>query len=164
MREAPERELARLTPRARKACAPVLGFLVLTWTGFYFAAQFELALQRWIIGLGTAVLVVLLCVPGLVSSVSIRYRITEKGLRARRGLLAVRRAELVFDPRMTVHVRRTLGQWVACCGDVRIAQADGEVFVLRDLPDPELVAEVLRAAIAAAPLREPEWPPFGALR
>jgi hypothetical protein len=40
--DVPELELARLTPRARRAVAPVVGFLLLTWTGFYFAAQFEL--------------------------------------------------------------------------------------------------------------------------
>ncbi|WKK71843.1 hypothetical protein Q0F99_01300 [Rathayibacter oskolensis] len=59
-----ERDLARLTPRARTAAGPIAGFLLLTWTGFYFAAQFELDVQRWIIGLGTGVLVLLLCVPG----------------------------------------------------------------------------------------------------
>ncbi|KQP97605.1 MULTISPECIES: PH domain-containing protein [unclassified Rathayibacter] len=151
------RDLARLTPRARTAFAPVVGFLLLTWAGFYFAAQFELDVQRWIIALGTAVLVTLLCVPGIARWAGIRYRITADGLRARRGLLRVRRAELVFDPRMTVSITRSLSQRIARCADVTIEQGGAEVFVLRDLPDPELAADVLRAAIAAAPA--PEWPP-----
>ncbi|MWV59599.1 PH domain-containing protein [Rathayibacter sp. VKM Ac-2754] len=150
------RELARLTPRARTAFAPVVGFLLLTWSGFYFAAQFELELQRWIIALGTAVLVLLLCAPGAARWAGIRYRISEHGLRARRGLFRVRRAELDFDPRMTVTVSRSLSQRIARCADVAIEQGGAEVFVLRDLPDPELAAEVLREAIAAAPA--PEWP------
>ena len=91
-----DRELARLTPRARRAVAPVAGFLLLTWAGFYFAAQFELELQRWIIALGTAVLVLLLCVPGIAGWASIRYRITQRGLHARRGVLSVRRADLDY--------------------------------------------------------------------
>jgi len=151
-----DRELARLTPRARRAVAPVAGFLLLTWAGFYFAAQFELELQRWIIALGTAVLVLLLCVPGVAAWASIRYRITRRGLHARRGVLSVRRADLDFDRRMTVAVSRSLGQRVARCGDVRIAQDGAELFVLRDVEDPDLVADLLRDAIAAAPL--PEWP------
>lgn len=154
-----DRELARLTPRARGAVTPVLGFLLLTWTGFYFAAQFEFALQRWIIGIGTAVVVLLLCVPGIARWASIRYRITARGLTARRGVVAVRRADLVFDPRMSVSVRRTLAQRLARCGDIAIVQGGAEVFQLRDLPDPELAAELLRTVIAAAPVPEPEWPP-----
>ncbi|PPF31115.1 hypothetical protein C5C18_02730 [Rathayibacter tritici] len=154
-----DRELARLTPRARHAVAPAIGFLVLTWTGFYFAAQFELALQRWIIALGTAVLVLLLCAPGVAGWASVRYRVTATGLRARRGVGAVRRAEVIFDRRMDVSVQRSLGQRLARCGDVRIGQAGAEVFVLRDLPDPELTADLLREAISAAPALEPEWPP-----
>lgn len=154
-----DRELARLTPRARRAVAPVAGFLLLTWAGFYFAAQFELELQRWIIALGTAVLVLLLCVPGVVGWASIRYRITQRGLHARRGVRDVRRADLDFDPRMAVSVSRTLGQRLARCGDVRIAQDGAELFVLRDLEDPDLVAELLRDAIAAAPMPPlPAWP------
>ncbi|SMH33173.1 PH domain-containing protein [Rathayibacter oskolensis] len=153
---APERELARLTPRARSAFAPVVGFLLLTWTGFYFAAQFELDLQRWIIALGTAVLVLLLCAPGVARWASIRYRITDRGLRARRGVLSARRAELVFDPRMVVTVTRSLAQRIARCGDVAIEQGGEPLFVLRDLPDPDLAAAVLREAIAAAPAHE--WP------
>ncbi|QHC67259.1 PH domain-containing protein [Rathayibacter sp. VKM Ac-2759] len=155
-----ERDLARLTPRARTAAGPIAGFLLLTWTGFYFAAQFELDVQRWIIGLGTGVLVLLLCVPGFARWAGIRYRITEHGLHARRGLLRVRRAEVVFDPRMTVSVTRSLPQRIARCADVTLEQGGAEVFVLRDLPDPELAADLLRETIAAAPA--PEWPePLG---
>ncbi|PPF22321.1 hypothetical protein C5B93_01640 [Rathayibacter sp. AY1A2] len=154
-----DRELARLTPRARRAVAPVVGLLLLTWTGFYFAAQFELALQRWIIGLGTALLVLLLCAPGIAGWASVRYRVTASGLSARRGVASIRRAEVVFDRRMEVAVERSLGQRLARCGDVRILQAGAEVFVLRDLPDPELTADLLREAIGAAPVLEPEWPP-----
>ncbi|NRG39993.1 PH domain-containing protein [Rathayibacter sp. VKM Ac-2835] len=151
-----DRELARLTPRARRAVAPVAGFLLLTWAGFYFAAQFELELQRWIIALGTAVLVLLLCVPGVAGWASIRYRITQRGLHARRGVLSVRHADLDFDRRMAVSVSRSLGQRIARCGDVRITLDGAESFVLRDVEDPELVAELLQDAIASAPL--PEWP------
>ncbi|MBF4461876.1 MULTISPECIES: PH domain-containing protein [unclassified Rathayibacter] len=152
----PPRELARLTPRARATVLPVAGFLLLTWAAFYFAAQFELAVQRWIIGVGTAVLVLLLCAPPLVRWASIRYRVTTRGLSARRGVLHVRRAELVFDPRMSVRVERSLAQRLARCGDVRIEQGGVEAFTVRDLPDPELAAAVLRDAIAAAP--PPAWP------
>lgn len=152
-----DRELARLTPRARAAFAPVVGLVVLTWAGFYFAAQFELGVQRWIIAIGTAVLIALLCLPGLVRWRSIRYRITERGMTARRGVLSVRRAEVVFDPRMSVSVSRSVGQRVARCGDVHLAQDGVEVFVLRDLPDPELAAALLRETVAAAP--GPEWSP-----
>jgi len=60
---------------------------------------------------------------------------------------------------MEVVVERSLGQRLARCGDVRILQAGAEVFVLRDLPDPELTADLLREAIGAAPALEPEWPP-----
>ncbi|MCJ1682210.1 MULTISPECIES: PH domain-containing protein [unclassified Rathayibacter] len=153
-----DRELARLTPRARRAVAPVAGFLLLTWTGFYFAAQFELELQRWIIALGAAVLVLLLCVPGIAGWASIRYRITQRGLHARRGVLSVRRADLDFDPRMAVGVSRSLSQRIARCGDVRITRDGAEAFVLRDVEDPELVAELLRDAIAAVPMPLPDWP------
>ncbi|QHC59490.1 PH domain-containing protein [Rathayibacter sp. VKM Ac-2760] len=154
-------ELARLTPRARRAFGPVVGFLLLTWAGFYFAAQFELELQRWIIALGTTVLVLLLCVPGLAGWASIRYRITRRGLHARRGVLSVRRAEVTFDPRMAVSVSRSPGQRLARCGDVRLEQGGAELFVLRDVDDPELVAELLREAIAAAPLPlAPDLPPL----
>lgn len=152
-----DRELARLTPRARKAFAPVVGFLLLTWTGFYFAAQFELALQRWTIALGTAVLVLLLCAPGVARWASIRYRITSSRLRVRRGLVRVRRAEVVFDPAMEVAVTRSLAQRVARCGDVSIAQGGGVVFVLLDLPDPDLAAALLREAIASAAPVEQRW-------
>lgn len=153
-----ERELARITPRARKALAPVAGLLLLTWTGFYFAAQFELPLQRWIIAIGTAVLVLLLCAPALARWAGIRYRITPQRLHARRGLVRVHRAVVDFDPRMSVSVSRTPAQRVARCADVHLMQDGEHVFVLRDLPDPELTALVLREAIAAAPMPVPEWP------
>lgn len=152
-----DRELARLTPRARGAFLPVAGLVLLTWAGFYFAAQFELALQRWFIAIGTAVLIALLCLPGLVGWASIRYRITERGLSARRGVLSVRRADVVFDRRMSVSVSRSLGQRLARCADVHLEQDGAELFVLRDLPDFELAADLLCEAVAAAP--EPEWSP-----
>ncbi|KQQ10502.1 PH domain-containing protein [Rathayibacter sp. Leaf296] len=155
--DAPELELARLTPRARKAVAPVAGFLLLTWSGFYFAAQFDLGLQRWIIAIGTAVLVLLLCAPSALRSAGIRYRITTRALHARRGLVGVRRAEVVFDPRMSVRVARSVAQRFARCADVVIEQDGAEVFVLRDLPDPGLAAIVLRDAIAASPRPLPAW-------
>ncbi|QWL31834.1 PH domain-containing protein [Rathayibacter toxicus] len=151
-----EREIARLTPRARATLAPVAGFLLLTWTGCYFAAQFELAVQRWIIGGGTVALAVLLCAPEVMRWASVRYRITSLRLRARRGLIAVRRAEVLFDPRMTVTVRRSLPQRLARCGDVHLILDGAVVFVLRDVPNLELVVAVLRRVIAAAP--QPEWP------
>ena len=140
-----ESELARLAPRARKAVAPVVGLLLLTWTGFYFAAQFELALQRWIIAIGTGVLVLLLCAPALARWAGIRYRITPQRLHARRGLVRVRRAVVDFDPRMSVSVSRTPAQRLARCADVHHVQ-DGEDVI------------VLREAIAAAPMPVPEWP------
>lgn len=155
--DAPELELARLTPRARKAVAPVVGFLLLTWSGFYFAAQFDLGLQRWIIAIGTAVLVLLLCAPSALRSAGIRYRITTRALHARRGLVGVRRAEVVFDPRMSVRVARSVVQQFARCADVVIEQDGAEVFVLRDLPDPGDAAIVLRDAIAASPRPLAAW-------
>ncbi|WKK71842.1 PH domain-containing protein [Rathayibacter oskolensis] len=68
----------------------------------------------------------------------------------------MRRAEVVFDPRMTVSVTRSLPQRIARCADVTLEQGGAEVFVLRDLPDPELAADLLRETIAAAPAHE--WP------
>ncbi|NQX11114.1 PH domain-containing protein [Microbacteriaceae bacterium VKM Ac-2855] len=154
---AAERDVARLRPHARAAAGPVAGFLVIVLLSFYFCAQFDSAFQRGVIVLGSAVLVLLACAPGFAGWASIRYRITTDRLLARRGVLRKRRGELVFVSDLEVTVTRTVGQRIARSGNVRIARAGAPVFVLRDLPDAELVAEVLRERIAAAPA--PEWPP-----
>ncbi|NQX27056.1 PH domain-containing protein [Microbacteriaceae bacterium VKM Ac-2854] len=152
----PERLIARLRPRGTRIALPVTGGVFVVLLAFYLCAQFDSAFQRWLIVLGAAVIVLLACAPPLLAWASIRYRITNRRILARRGTTRIRRGELAFDSELEVTVTRTVGQRMARCGDVRILRDDAALFVLRDLPDPELVAQVLRDAIAVSPT--PTWP------
>lgn len=148
--EPAEQEVARLRPRGTPAAAPIAGALLVVLLAFYLCAQFDSAFQRWLIVLGAAVIVLLACAPPILAWASIRYRITNRRILARRGTTRVRRGELVFDRELSVTVSRSVGQRMSRCGDVRVSRAETTLFVLRDLPDPELVADVLRDAIAAS--------------
>lgn len=150
-----ERDLARLRPRGRAAVAPIAGLLALVLLSFYFCAQFDSVFQRTVIVFGAAALAVLSCVEPLARWASIRYRITTRRVLARRGVMRVRRGEVAFASDLEVTVSRSLGQRLSRCGDVRIARGGGTVLVLRDLPDAELVAEVLRERIASS--ATPAW-------
>jgi uncharacterized membrane protein YdbT with pleckstrin-like domain len=152
----PERLLVRLRPRGTRVAVPIAGALFVVLLAFYLCAQFDSAFQRWVIVLAAAVILLLACAPPILAWGSIRYRITNRRILARRGSTRIRRGELAFDQGLDVTVTRSVGQRMTRCGDVRVARDGSALFVLRDLPDPDLVAEVLREAIAASPA--PSWP------
>lgn len=139
----PERIVARLRPHARVLFWPtMLLFAVCGITGFFFGNLAE----PW---QSTALLVgaVLVSVVGwllpLAAWLTRRYTITTRRIIFRHGFFVRVRQELVHSRGYDATVRQTWLQSMWRSGTVRIDTGLERPLVLKDVPDAELVQQVL---------------------
>src|SRR6516162_3494346 len=100
------------------------------------------------VGLGMLAAAVVMAVLATLHRRSISWSLTSDRLIKRRGLLANHRREMELADVRSIEVDRSFLQRLFGIGNVMIASAASADFMikLRDVPDPERVAEILRQA------------------
>lgn len=141
----PERIIATLRPNARLLIGPAVLFIVLAGALFWLTGVFQEAWLITLILIAGAVLLVVGCVLPFLSWLVRRYTITTRKIVVQHGLFVRVRKELLHSRGYEVTVRRTAGQSLFRCGDIRINTAANELPVdLIDVPNPVLVQSVLQ--------------------
>lgn len=149
-RQATEWRILVVRPRGRALVRPAVFLVIVTAVAAYFGAQLADPLQVQLVGAGAAVLVVFLSVLPALDWLGTRYVLTNRRVVVFGGPLGRRRAECAVDGRLEVSVERRFVQKLTRCADL-VLWRDGErIVVLRDVPDPLLVGEVVVDAAGSA--------------
>ncbi len=139
-----ERVVARVRRHARRLAFPAVLLVAL---GGGTAAALALLPELWqqlaVVGLAVLVLVVGVVLPYL-AWLTRRTTITTRRTIMRSGVFVRVRQELLHSRGYDVTVRRTWAQSAFGSGDVRIDTGHERPFVLRDVPEPELVQAALQ--------------------
>lgn len=141
----PERLIANLRPNARRLIGPAALFIVLVGAMFWLTGLTNVAwLSGIIIAAGVLLMVVGSVLPFLAWLVR-RYTITTRKLVVQHGLFVRVRKELLHSRGYQITVRRTAGQSLFRCGNIRIETSATELPLdLVDVPNPVLVQSVLQ--------------------
>lgn len=143
--QAPERVIATLRPNARLLIGPAILFIVLAGALLWLTGVFQEAWLIWLVLIAGVVLLVVGCVLPFLSWLVRRYTITTRKIIVQHGLFVRVRKELLHSRGYEVTVRRTAGQSLFRCGDIRINTAANELPIdLKDVPNPVLVQSVLQ--------------------
>lgn len=139
-----ERVVARVRRHARRLAFPAVLLVALAGgTAFALAMLPELWQQLAVVGLAVLVLIVGVLLPYL-AWLTRRTTITTRRTILRSGVFVRVRQELLHSRGHDVTVRRTWAQSAFGSGDVRIDTGNERPFVLRDVPNPELVQAALQ--------------------
>jgi len=142
-----ETVVARLRPHARVLFWPtLLLFAVCGTTGYYFTSLPE-PWQNTLLIWGAAVLVLLGWLLPLAFWLTHRYTITTRRIIFRRGFFVRTRQELVHSRGYDVSVRQNWLQSLCRSGSVSINTGLEHPLVMRDVPNAELVQQVLNDLI-----------------
>lgn len=138
-----ERVIARFRPHARVLFFPSILVVAVCGATGYFAFSFPEQWQNIAVFAGAAVLVIFGWLLPLLSWLASRYTVTTKRLIIRSGFLVSTRQEIPFNRGYDLAVRKSWLQSLFRSGDVRITRAPGQVAVLRDVPEADLVMTVI---------------------
>ncbi|TFC44982.1 PH domain-containing protein [Cryobacterium sp. TMT1-21] len=135
--------MARLRPHARVLFWPTLFLLAACGaTGYYYGSLPE-PWQNTALLAGAVAVVLLFWLLPLVSWLNHRYTITTRRIIFRRGVFVRTRQELLHSRGYDVTVRTTWLQSLVRSGDVVIKTGPEHPLVLKDVPNPVLVQQVL---------------------
>lgn len=138
-----ERVIARLRPHARRLVWPSLAlFLVCGATGYFFGNLREDWQNTALIIAALAAIVLLWLLP-LASWLNRRYTITTRRIIFRHGFFVRSRQELMHGRGYDVTVRRNWLQSAFRSGDVLVNSGLEHPLVLKDVPNADLVQQVL---------------------
>lgn len=144
-----ERVVARLRRHARVLVLPAV-VLVAVAAGTGYALGFVAEPWQLAALLGIALLVVVLaCLLPYLAWLTARTTITTRRIIMRRGVFVRVRNEVAHARIREVSVRKTPGQSMFGCGDVRIDVGQEDPVVLHDLPKPHLVQGALHELMDA---------------
>jgi membrane protein YdbS with pleckstrin-like domain len=147
----PERVVARLRSHARVLFWPTLTlFAICGATGYYLGTLPE-EWQNIAVGVGAAALIVLLWLLPLATWLNRRYTITTRRIIFRHGFFVRTRQELLHSRGYDVTVRKSWLQSAFGTGDVRIDAGVENPLVMKDVPNADLVQEVLHDLMEDAP-------------
>ncbi len=161
-----ERVVARLRPHARMLFWPTLALFAICGATGYYLGNLPEQWQNTALAIGAAALVLLLWLLPLASWLNRRYTITTRRIIFRHGFFVRTRQELLHSRGYDLTVRKTWIQSAFGTGDVRIDAGLEHPLVMRDVPNADLVQEVLHdlmedlpPAIRARRMvpRVPEW-------
>jgi membrane protein YdbS with pleckstrin-like domain len=145
-----ERVIARLRPHARVLFWPTLGlFAVCGATGYYLGNLPE-QWQNIALGVGAGIVILLIWLLPLASWLNRRYTITTRRLIFRHGFFVRTRQELLHSRGYDLTVRKTWLQSAFGTGDVRVDAGLERPLVLKDVPNADLVQQVLHDLIENA--------------
>lgn len=141
----PERLIANLRPNARRLIGPAVLFIVLVGAMFWLTGLTNNVWVSWaIVAAGVLLMVIGSVLPFLAWLVR-RYTITTRKLVVQHGLFVRVRKELLHSRGYQITVRRTAGQSLFRCGNIRIETSATELPLdLVDVPNPVLVQSVLQ--------------------
>lgn len=138
-----ERVVAGLRPHARVLFWPtVLLVAVFGATGYFYGSMPE-PWQNTALAAGAVAVVVLLWLLPLATWLNRRYTITTRRIIFRRGFFVRTRQELLHSRGYDVTVRQTWLQSLCRSGDVLINGGEEHPLVLKDVPNADLVQQVL---------------------
>jgi membrane protein YdbS with pleckstrin-like domain len=145
-----EQVVAGLRPHARILFWPtVLLFIVCAATGYFYGSLPE-PWQNTALIIGAVVVVLLLWLLPLASWLNRRYTITTRRIIFRRGFFVRTRQELLHSRGYDVTVRKTWLQTLSGSGDVLINAGLEHPLVLKDVPNADLVQQVLHDLMEAS--------------
>lgn len=140
----PEVVIARLRSHARVLFWPTLVlFAVCGVTGYYYGSLAE-PWENVLLLVGAGVLALLLWLLPLVSWLTRRYTVTSRRIIFVHGIFVHVRQELLHSRGYDVSVRRNWLQSLFRSGTVRINSGLEHPLSLRDVPDADLVQQVLQ--------------------
>lgn len=142
-----EAVVARLRPHGRRLFWPLLLLVGDAGAATYLVGILPVEWMRWT-ALGAAALIALV---GVVAPVlrwlATRTTITTRRVISRSGLLAQTRRELLHSRGYGVTVRRAGLQHLARTGDVTVSAGQDPPVVIRDVAQPQLVADTLHELV-----------------
>ncbi|WP_022884917.1 PH domain-containing protein [Glaciibacter superstes] len=138
-----EQIVARVRPHARVLFWPTLLLFAVCGVTGYFLGRLPEQWQNIAIAVGAVVVIVLLWLLPLASWLNRRYTITTRRIIFRHGFFVRTRQELLHSRGYDVSLRRTWLQSAFRSGDVRINAGLEHPLVLKDVPNADLVQEVL---------------------
>lgn len=147
---AAERVVARLRPHARILFWPTIFlFAVCAATGYYLGT-FPEQWQNLAVGIGAGALILLFWLLPLASWLNRRYTITTRRIIARHGFFVRTRQELLHTRGYDVTVQKRFLQSAFGSGDVRIGAGAEPALILKDVPNANLVQQVLHELMEAS--------------
>jgi uncharacterized membrane protein YdbT with pleckstrin-like domain len=135
--------VAGLRPHARVLFWPTLALLAIVGATAYFLGSLPEPWQNTALLVVAIVLVLLLWLLPLASWLNNRYTITTRRIIFRHGFFVRTRQELLHSRGYDVTVRKTWLQSIARSGDVLINAGLEQPLVLKDVPNADLVQQVL---------------------
>lgn len=138
-----ESVVAGLRPHARVLFWPSVALLAVFGATGYFYGSLPEPWQNVALLAAAAALVLLLWLLPLASWLNNRYTITTRRIIFRHGFFVRTRQELLHSRGYDVTVRQNWLQSLAHSGDVLINAGLEQPLVLKDVPDAELVQQVL---------------------
>ncbi|TFC79017.1 PH domain-containing protein [Cryobacterium cheniae] len=135
--------MAGLRPHARVLFWPSLALLAVVGATGYFYGSLPEPWENLALLAAAAALVLLLCLLPLASWLNNRYTITTRRIIFRHGFFVRTRQELLHSRGYDVTVRQNWLQSLAHSGDVLINAGLEHPLVLKDVPDADLVQQVL---------------------
>jgi membrane protein YdbS with pleckstrin-like domain len=145
-----ERVVAALRPHARVLFWPTVVLIaVFGATGYFYGSLPELWENTALVA-GAVVVVVLVWLLPLATWLNRRYTITTRRIIFRRGFFVRTRQELLHSRGYDVTVRKTWLQSLSRSGDVLINAGLEHPLVLRDVPNADLVQQVLHDLMEAS--------------
>ena len=138
-----ESVVAGLRPHARVLFWPSVALLAVFGATGYFYGSLPEPWQNVALLAAAATLVLLLWLLPLASWLNNRYTITTRRIIFRHGFFVRTRQELLHSRGYDVTVRQNWLQSLAHSGDVLINAGLEQPLVLKDVPDAELVQQVL---------------------
>ncbi|MDJ0324874.1 PH domain-containing protein [Cryobacterium sp. PH31-AA6] len=145
-----ERVVAGLRPHARVLFWPTVVLVgVFGATGYLYGSLPELWENAALV-VGAVIIVVLFWLLPLATWLNRRYTITTRRIIFRRGFFVRTRQELLHSRGYDVTVRKTWLQSLSRSGDVLINAGLEHPLVLRDVPNADLVQQVLHDLMEAS--------------
>jgi membrane protein YdbS with pleckstrin-like domain len=138
-----EHVVARLRPHARVLFWPTLLLLAICAATGYFSGNMPEPWQNTVLLIAAALAVVLFWLLPLAFWLNHRYTITTRRIIFRHGFFVRTRQELLHSRGYDVTVRKTWLQSAFRSGDVRINSGLEHPLVLKDVPNADLVQQVL---------------------
>jgi membrane protein YdbS with pleckstrin-like domain len=139
----PELRVARIRPHARRLFWSALVLIAVAGAIGYFYGNLRPPFEDWMLLTAAAAAVLLLVVIPWAVWWSQSYTITTRRVIARSGLLATRRSELGHVRGYTVQMRRGPLQRLWGTGTLVLSNGVDAPLRLRNIPDVQLVHEVL---------------------
>ena len=145
-----EAVVARLRSHARAMVWPTIGLVAIVGLTAYFGGSFDKPWVNILIFIASPLLAFFVWVVPLFAWLGRNYTITTRRIVLRSGFLVRVRQELMHSRGYDVTVRKTALQSMFGSGDVLINSGQEHPVALRDVPDADLVQEVLHDLMEAS--------------